>query len=98
MTRSSYAAGQLHRRAARAHGGTECLRPPCDDGDTPCDSRARRGAAARGLRLADLGGHAAAPLPHPLERAAEAARAEAAARLLAFDPGTGALPRQRLLP
>src|SRR6266540_2735939 len=98
MTRSSYAAGQLHRRAARAHGGTECLRPPCDDGDTTCYSRARRSRAAGRLRVALAPGNAGAPLPDPLERAAEAARAQPPARLLVLDARTGTLPCQRLLP
>src|SRR3954468_11206678 len=98
MTRSSYACGQFNRRAARAHGGGERLRPPCDDGDAPCYSRAWRSRAARRLRSAERRADAAAAVPHPLERAAEKLRARPAARLLVFDPRPGALPRQRLLP
>src|SRR6266508_291486 len=98
MTRSSYAGGQLNRRAAREHGGGERLRPPCDHGDTPCYSRAWRSRTAARLRGTDFGRDAAAPLPHPFERTAEAARAQPAARLFVLDSRTGALPRQRLLP
>src|SRR5204863_8114193 len=98
MTRSSYAGGALDRRTARTHGGGECLRPPCDDGDAPCYSRAWRSRAARRLRSAERRADAAAAVPHPLERAAEELRDRPPARLLVFDPGPGALPRQRLLP
>ena len=45
-------AGQLDRRAARAHGGGERLRPSCHDGDAPRSTRAWRGRASRGLRRA----------------------------------------------
>src|SRR2546430_15061220 len=98
MTRSSYAGGQLNRRAARTHGGAECVGPPCDGGDTPRYSRAWRSGAAGWLRPALAGGDPAAPLPNSLERAAEAVRDQAAAGLLPFDPWPRPLPRQRLLP
>src|SRR5438876_12399989 len=98
MTRSSYAAGQLHRRAARAHGRAGRLRPPCDRGDAPCYSRAWRSRAARRVRLTHPGRDAGAPLPDPLERAAEAPGAEAPARLFPLDPRPRPLPRQRVLP
>src|SRR5689334_8167088 len=98
MTRSSYARGQLNRRAARTHGGGECLRPPCDHGDAPRYSRAWRSAAPRGLRTAQRRADAATALPDSFERAAEAFRDQPAARLLVLDAGSGALPRQRLLP
>src|SRR5438093_12260208 len=98
MTRSSYARGQLNRRAARAHGGGECLRPPCDDGDAPCYSRAWRSRAPRRLRHARRRADAAAAVPHPFERTAEELRAQPPARLLVLDPRPRALPRERLLP
>src|SRR3954452_1932895 len=98
MTRSSYACGQFNRRAARAHGGGECLRPPCDDGDAPGGSRAWRSRATRRLRLARRGADTATPLSHPLERTAEELRAETPARLLVLVARSRALPRERLFP
>src|SRR4051794_10380490 len=98
MTRSSYARGQLNRRAARAHGGGECLRPPCDDGDTPGYSRAWRSRATPRLRPARRRADAAAPLPHPFERTAKELRAETPARLLVLVARSRALPRERLFP
>src|SRR5262249_58146446 len=98
MTRSSYARGQLDRRAARTHGGGERLRLACDDGDAPCCSRARGNGATRGLRRAHARRDAAVAVSDPLERAAEALRAQPPARLLVLDSGSRALPCQRLLP
>ena len=62
------------------------------------DPRARAHRAPRGLRAARRRGHAAALLPDPLERAAEAPRDQAPARLRVLDSRRRALPRQRLLP
>ena len=57
-----------------------------------------KSSGSRSSRRSRRSRHAAAPLPHPLERAAEALRAEAPAGLLALDPRARPLPRQRLLP
>ena len=59
---------------------------------------ARPSRALRRRRRADRRGHARPALPHPLDRAAEAARDQPPARLRALDPGRRPLPRQRLLP
>ena len=53
---------------------------------------------ARGAAGADAGRHPAAPLPDPLDRAAEAARGRPADRPLVRDLRRRPLPRQRLLP
>ena len=76
-----YAAAHFHRRPARADGRARRVRPARhgrEPAGVPC-ARAHR--ARRRLRAAHRGRHACAPLPHPLERAAEELRAEAPARL-----------------
>src|SRR5207244_6254879 len=94
----AYAALVLNRRSARADGLAQRVRLARDHRYATRDPGARRAAAPPGHRAAQRRGHAAAPVPDPLERAAEAPRDQAAARLLALDSRPRALPRQRVLP
>src|SRR5918912_761251 len=88
----------LNRCAARAHGGAGRLGPARDCGNGAVRPRARHAPAGRGRGAADPRRHAPAPLPDPLDRAAEEPRGRAPDRHGLLDPGPRALPRQRLLP
>src|SRR5712691_7446726 len=94
----AHAALLFHRRFARADGRAQRVRPARDPAFAAGDPRARVDRAPGRLRAADGRGHPAAALSDPLERAPEAARDQAAARFLAFDPRARAVSRQRLLP
>ena len=86
------------RRPARADGRARRFRPSRHGRQPARVPRARAHRARRRLRAVHAGRHARAALSHPLERAAEALRAEAPARLRVLDAGPRPLPRQRLLP
>src|SRR3954471_24007179 len=85
------------RRSARADGGAERVGSARDRWRAPSCARARQARAPAGNPAADPRRHAAAALPDPLHRAAEAPGARAPDRPRALDSGPRALPRERLL-
>src|SRR6266487_358936 len=85
------------RRPARADGDAKCVGSAHHRGRAPGGARARPPRAPAGLRAANRRRDAAAALPHPLDRAAEAPRARPPDRPRALDPRSRALPRERVL-
>src|SRR6266516_4082039 len=87
----------FNRRFARADGGAERVRSAHHRGRAPGRTRARAPRAAPGDPAPDGGDEPAAPLPHPLDRAAEAARDQPSDRPRSLDSRPRALPRERVL-
>ncbi len=92
------AATNFNRRPARADGRARGFRLAHHGREPARVPRARTHRARGGIRALRRRGNPVDALPDPLERAAEAFRAEPAARLRVLDAGSRALPRQRLLP
>ena len=92
------AATNFNRRPARADGRARGVRPAHHGREPARIPRARTHRARGGIRALRRRGNPRDALPDPLERAAEALRAEPPARLRVLDAGRRALPRERLFP
>src|SRR5262249_25260959 len=94
----TYDHDSLDRSAAHRDGRAGRLRPAHHGWLTTGDPRQRPARPPAGDRGHAARADALTRLPHPLNRAAEAVRDEASARLRLRDPWARPLPRQRLLP